>query len=266
MSLINEALKRAQHLRKEEAAGHATPPPGDPAHRVAHRVAHRGKPMASQTLMLIVAGSVAIIVITVVATVYLLRDDGASPAVARAPAPAIATAPTAAPASAETAPAVVLSIPSQAAGTTAAPPVAATPVVTAPVPAPIAAKPTAPAPRPAAPVTPPVTPSTVPASVPAASVASTTPISTAPVATAPITPAPAAAANVAPDQQVLIYLDNMRVLGVRFSGLDSKVLIGDRVFRINDIIERNFGLRLVEVQPDRLFFVDARGAAYTKNL
>ena len=256
MSLINEALKRAQHLRKEEAAGHATPPPGDPA----HRVAHRGKPMASQTLMLIVAGSVAIIVITVVATVYLLRDDDTVPAVDRTPAPAVVKIPEAAPASTETAPAVVLSIPNAAAGTTAAQPVT-TPAITAPVPAPVAAKPTPPAPTPAAPVTQPVTPPIAAATVPAASVAAP-----APIATAPITPAPAAAANVAPDQQVLIYLDNMRVLGVRFSGLDSKVLIGDRVFRINDIIERNFGLRLVEVQPDRLFFVDGRGAAYTKNL
>ncbi len=261
MSLINEALKRAQHLRKEEAAGHATPPPGSPA----HRIAHRGKPMASQTLMLIVAGSVAIIVITVVATVYLLRDDDTGPAVDRAPAPTVVKIPEAAPASTETAPAVVLSIPNQAAGTTAAQPVT-TPAITAPVPAPVAAKPTPPAPTPAAPVTQPVTPPIATTTVPVASVAAPAPIATAPIATAPITPAPAAAANVAPDQQVLIYLDNMRVLGVRFSGLDSKVLIGDRVFRINDIIERNFGLRLVEVQPDRLFFVDGRGATYTKNL
>ena len=252
MSLINEALKRAQHLRKEESAGHATPPPGDPG----HRVAHRGKPMASQTLMLIVAGSVAIVVITVVVTVYLLRDDKTSPALDRAAAPAVVKTPEAPPSvSTETTPAVVLSIPNQAAGTTSAQ------RGTAPVPVPVAAKPTPPAPKPAAPVTQPATPP-----IAAATVASPAPITTAPAATTPLTPAPAAAAHVAPDQQVLIYLDNMRVLGVRFSGLDSKVLIGDRVFRINDIIERNFGLRLVEVQPDRLFFVDARGAAYTKNL
>jgi len=251
MSLINEALKRAQHLRKEEAAGHPNPPPGDPA----HRVAHRGKPMASQTLMLIVAGSVAIVVITVVATVYLLRDDEPGPAVARTPAPAVAKTPDATPVPTETAPAVVLSIPTPAAAT------ATTQPVTAPVTAPVAAKPKPPAPKPATPVNQPVSPPIATATAPAVSVAPT-----APVATAPVTPAPAAAASVPPDQQVLIYLDNLRVLGVRFAGLDSKVLIGDRVFRINDIIERNFGLRLVEVQPDRLFFVDAKGAAYTKNL
>lgn len=263
MSLINEALKRAQHLRKEEAAGHATPPPGDPS----HRIAHRGKPMASQTLMLIVAGSVAIVVITVVATVYLLREDKPSPAIDRAPAPAVVKTPEAAPATADTAPAVVLSIPNPAASTTTAQPAAA-PVVTATVPAPVVAKPTPPAPKPAAPVTQPVTQPIATATLPAASGPTSTPVSTAPIATAPVPvpTAPTAAANVSADQQVLIYLDNLRVLGVRFSGLDSKVLIGDRVFRINDIIERNFGLRLVEVQPDRLFFVDARGAAYTKSL
>ncbi len=266
MSLINEALKRAQHLRKEEAAGHATPPPGDPS----HRIAHRGKPMASQTLMLIVAGSVAIVVITVVATVYLLRDEKPSPATDRAPAPAVVKTPEVAPASTDTAPAVVLSIPNSATNTTTAQ-TAAAPVVTAPIPAPVVAKLTPPAPKPVTPVTQPVTQPVAAATVPAATVptsapATTAPIATAPAATSPVATAPAAAASVAPDQQVLIYLDNLRVLGVRFSGLDSKVLIGDRVFRINDIIERNFGLRLVEVQPDRLFFVDARGAAYTKNL
>ena len=72
--------------------------------------------------------------------------------------------------------------------------------------------------------------------------------------------------TVTPDQQVLVYLDNLRIMGVRFSGLESKVLIGDRVYRVNDVIERNFGLKLVEVQPDRLFFVDARGVTYAKNL
>jgi hypothetical protein len=149
----------------------------------------------------------------------------------------------------------VLSIPTPAAAT------ATTQPVTAPVTAPVAAKPKPPAPKPTAPVNQPVSPPIATATAPAVSVAPT-----APVATAPVTPAPAAAASVPPDQQVLIYLDNLRVLGVRFAGLDSKVLIGDRVFRINDIIERNFGLRLVEVQPDRLFFVDAKGAAYTKNL
>jgi hypothetical protein len=88
-----------------------------------------------------------------------------------------------------------------------------------------------------------------------------------PVKPAVAKPAPSVAtAPLVPDQQVLIFLDNLKILGVRFSGIDSKVLIGDRVFRVNDVIERNFGLRLVEVQPDRLFFVDAKGIAYTKNL
>ncbi len=231
MSLINEALKRAQRQRKADDAGYAPPVPGQTG---AHAVAHRGKPMSSQTLILIVAGAAALVVLSVVATVYLLRDEAAPSA---APASLAQASVQPAPAT----PQVVLSIPAAAEKPTDVPPVETKP---APAPAPVAA----PAPATAAASPAPVAPT--PAATPE-------PAPTAPAALVP---------TITPDQQVLVYLDNLRIIGVRFAGLDSKVLIGDRVYRINDVIERNFGLKLVEVQPDRLFFVDARGVTYAKNL
>jgi len=254
MSLINEALKRAQHQRKVDEAGFAPPMPGGSA----HRITHRGKPMASQTLLLIVAGSAVLVVLTVVATVYLLRDNAVRPAAH--PGPAGPPAAVADQSPTDSTPTVVLAIPSPVTQPASEPSPAA-PVVSVPVVVPPVEKPTTSGTLPAAPAD---------ASTPPATVATTPrPAPTIPAPAKPaVVKANPQAANVplTPDQDVLIYLDNLKIGGVRFSGVDSKVLIGDRVFRVNDVIERNFGLRLVEVQPDRLFFVDARGVAYTKNL
>lgn len=249
MSLINDALKRAQRQRKADEAGYAPPVPGQTG---GHTVAHRGKPMTTQTLILIVAGAAALVMLSVVATVYLLRDDTPTVPTPAAPATLAQTPVQPAPAS-DSAPQVVLSIPPPAEQPAETPPAEIKPTPTpAPVPAPVAPSEKAPA-------------AVAAATTPAA----TTPTAATPAAPAPLPPTPSpapVAPAVTPDQQVLIYLDNLRILGVRFSGIDSKVLIGDRVFRINDVIERNFGLKLVEVQPDRLFFVDARGVTYAKNL
>ena len=54
-------------------------------------------------------------------------------------------------------------------------------------------------------------------------------------------------------------------MGIRSSGGDSRVLMNDRVFRVNDIVDRNLGLRLTKVDPAMLVFTDSNGAIYTKN-
>lgn len=255
MSLINDALKRAARQRQSDQAGYAPPVPGQTGG--GHAVAHRGKPLGSQALILIVAGAAALIVVSVVVTVYLLREE---PAPRPAPAPPVAAKiPAAAPTPAETPP-VVLSIPAKPPTATEAPPAQAAATTPAAAVVPEQAPPTA-APAATLPAS-----ATVPAT--AARPAPPTPAAPNPApgpTTAKAEPA-ALAPAVTPDQQVLVYLDNLRILGVRFAGIDSKVLIGDRVFRVNDVIERNFGLKLVEVQPNRLYFVDARGVTYAKNL
>ena len=244
MSLINEALKRAQHQRKVAEAGYSPPVPGGSG----QRITQRGKPMASQTLLLIVAGCVTLIVLTVVSTIYLQRDE-TKPPEDRTPQPS-AISPVVVPTATDSAPTVALSIPPAAASPATAPALVAAP------PSASATPPVITVPALAAPVVKPTE----------ASVALAPPVVAAlPKAPAKSTPS-AAPGSTGPDQQVLVFLDNLRIMGVRFSGIDSKVLISDRVFRVNDIVERNLGLRLVEVQPDRLFFVDARGVAYIKNL
>ncbi|HEV8073438.1 MAG TPA: hypothetical protein VGP21_04835 [Opitutaceae bacterium] len=69
-----------------------------------------------------------------------------------------------------------------------------------------------------------------------------------------------------PDPKILAYLDALQIAGVRVSDTGSKVLMNDRVFRENEIVDHLLGLRLKKVQSDILTFVDERGVIYTKNL
>lgn len=228
MSLINEALKKAQHQRTGSASD-APPMPGGGG-----SAGVRGtQGMPKGTLVLLIAGAAVVIVISVVATVYFVN---------RTPAPKIAAAPAVTP-SVVTAP---------------APAVAATPspVVIAPVvikiPAPIVE-----APSPA--------PATVEPPAPVA-------VATTPPAATP-SPAPAPAATPAPEpvvegtlaDRIANFVDKVRVTGIRTSENGSKVLMNDKVYRLNDVVDRKLGLRLVKIEPDNLTFADANGATYVKN-
>jgi hypothetical protein len=57
----------------------------------------------------------------------------------------------------------------------------------------------------------------------------------------------------------------LRVAGIRVSPTDPKVIMNDRVFRLNDLVDRTTQLRLVKVEASTLTFVDASGFEYRKN-
>jgi hypothetical protein len=67
------------------------------------------------------------------------------------------------------------------------------------------------------------------------------------------------------DARAQAFVDALHVTGIRASGSDSKVLMNDRVFRLNDIVERSLGLRLTGVAADQLSFTDGSGVVYTRN-
>ena len=56
----------------------------------------------------------------------------------------------------------------------------------------------------------------------------------------------------------------MRVTAIRASANDSKVFMNDKVYRVNDLVERTLGIRLVKVAADSLTFADANGVTYVK--
>ena len=69
MSLINEALKKAQRVRNQEETDLAPTPGGT----VFPRVARRGQPRSAKSLILIATGAVVLFVLSVVATVYVIN-------------------------------------------------------------------------------------------------------------------------------------------------------------------------------------------------
>lgn len=239
MSLINDALKKAQRQRGDDAPAD-TPPAGGPVR------ARREQPSSGQPLIVRVGiGVIALCAVVVTVVVLTRREPTAASPTAAAPVPVAA-----APAVPSISPAVATP---QATPTPAAPaPAVASPAST-----------TTPTPASA-----PVVASTPTASTPApAEPASATPIS---VPTLALEPAPTPATPVAAlqlaeqDKRILTYLDNLRVTAIRPAGEDTKVLMNDRVYRLNDVVDRSLGLRLTGVAVRRLDFTDERGVAYVK--
>lgn len=263
MSLINEALKKAQRQRHEELAA-PTPAtnPGEPAAAV--RIPRRGKATAANTLVLIGSGAIVLIVLSVVGTIYLVNRPAApAPRVASAPTPA-PTVP-ATPGGADTStpaivapaiPAPAASAPTNSGAATSVPAASPSPAVTS--------APAGPTPVAAAPISAP--PATVPASIDPAPTPGATPgiAETPPQKEPAATPATSAAPR-APDERVAAFVEAIRVTGIRSSGTESRVLMNERVYRVNDIVDRALGVRLIKVASDSLTFSDANGITYEKH-
>lgn len=250
MSLINEALKKAQRMRAEAPP---TSPPTGPAGSPAPVVIRRGRPIPAQVVVLSILGGAVLIGAILVITLIALRPD--DPAPPTLPPPSVTKA---APAT-EAGPApVVISLPpvGPTLPTTAATPLPASAITPPPGAAP-QASPSAPvvaAPVPAA-----ATPVPAPAANPPSAA---TPPPAESVASAPAT-APGGPAK--PDLRVQEFIDRIRVSGIRASATDPRVSMNDRVFKLNDVVDRNLGLRIVGIESGGLTFVDPAGVVYTKN-
>lgn len=277
MSLINDALKKAQKQR-EGSAGTMPPigtlppaPPGPTAPLSPTTPAPGGK----NQVALIIAGAAVIVSLSVAATVYFLRKDNAGgtppahPAIASAP-PKTAPSPSATPASA-----VVATPPAPASSTPAATPapvsVAApettgsAPTVTpSPAPVPVATPPiasTGSQPTPSAAATP-----APPGDQTGPAVAQTP--SPAPAASAPApipAPTPAVDPGIKSTYRVQGLVDKFRISGIRLADTDSKVLLNDHLFRVNDLVEPSLGLKLTSIESHVLTFTDAGGNTYLKH-
>jgi hypothetical protein len=223
MSLINDALKKAARQRAEEQADVVAPMPGGGN----RHAPGSGGPMRTQTMVLIGAAAVALIVVSAVVTGVFVAGKSEQKSAAMAPVPT----PTPSPQKV-----VVQS------------PVIALPQVlqtSAPSPTPVAA--------------------TKPASAPVLH-----PLPAARQVPSPVISAPAAAASVAsaPESHndlIQGIIDRYRISGVRAAGLDSKALVDGHVYKVNDLIDKSLGLKLVKVESDHLTFVDAQGETYVRS-
>jgi hypothetical protein len=60
-------------------------------------------------------------------------------------------------------------------------------------------------------------------------------------------------------------VDAFHISGVRTAGAGSKALVDGHVYRLNDVIDKTVGLKLVKVDEDHLTFVDRDGNSYVRN-
>jgi hypothetical protein len=188
--------------------------------------AARTEPSSSQSMVWIIAGAVGLVVVAVGLTIFFLRPK------AGAPAPAL--------------PSLAMAKSAAAPAADSASPPATVPVIPAPAPVVVSRAPASPIAA-----TPVIT-------EPAASPADAASPSGQPVTTK-------RTKNADADPRIIAFVDAIRVTGIRSSGTDSKVLMNDKVFRVNDIVERMLNVRLTAVDTDSLTFVDENGVVYTKN-
>ncbi len=236
MSLINEALKKAQRQRAAEASASANVPEGpstqpEPVHAPAIPLpAKRRKHVGAQSVVLITIGSILLLLVGGAAA-FILFSPSESPAVIAAAHPAPAPQPVL--------PQPVLPAP------VSPPPVEPVPTVILP-------------PKPPVVVTPNVPPVTTP---------KPEQIIPAPVFVAPTPPTPVEEPTQAPkpDPRIYVFLDKIRVAGIRASKTDPRVLMNDRMFRIGDVVDNQLQLRLTGISSLALTFTDANGIVYNRN-
>jgi hypothetical protein len=250
MSLINDALKKAARQRAEEQADVVAPMPGG-----GRRISRQGAPMRTQTMVLIGAAALALIIVSAVVTGIFLTGKPEAKPVAAAPAPVVQAAapPMQAPAPkiVVQAPAVAVSLPRQGAPAPVAAVVAPAVSPPAPAAAPVAQAAPTPTPTPQAVVQAPAP--VVQAAAPAAQ--SQPPA----VASAPTVPAPQSHTDL-----VQGVIDAYHISGVRLAGAGSKALIDGHVYKLNDVVDKALGLKLVKVDEDHLTFTDRDGNTFAK--
>ncbi len=300
MSLINDALKKAQKLQTPQPASTPSPDPAGARPGQMRAAPRRAQPVGFERMLVGLAAVAVLLVAVAIGTMLLLRK-GETPVVATAPhSAAPAQAAPVRPVGLPSAKAAAAPVPTPSPpAASAAPPINPPPAsatVSNRQPQPAAATgadspPPAAASEPAstvavslAPVvtsSPPANPATagaapLPDAVPPASSASpavSVDVTAAPVMAAVETPPPAPRPVVsrqpAPprqDPKILVFIDKLKVLGVRAAGSDSKVLMSGRVYRLNDIVDYELGLRLTGVGTTTLTFLDENGVVYTKSL
>jgi hypothetical protein len=193
------------------------------------RQARQGGPMQKQTFVLIVGAAVALVVVSVVVTGILMTGKPEAKAPAAVKETPVSVAPALTAKAVIQAPVVLVSVPTAA-----------------PTSAPVAVAMPSPTPTPVA-------------------VAPATPL---PVAMAAVTTAPvqrSADNSQVHTDTVQGLVDAFHISGVRTAGSGSKALVNGHVYKLNEIVDKSIGLKLVKVDEDHLTFVDRDGNTYVKS-
>jgi hypothetical protein len=269
MSLINEALKKAQRQRSLDSAPLSSAPSGIAAAAVTTHVRAASHKRSHAPLWF----GLGLVTLGAIATGLVMhygfdsapaptQADGPVKTAAVTPAPAATTPPrfpptqtSAAAQPAASVPMVVLpAIPvvkaseAQAAPASVVTPVAAAQPATAPSTAPTATAPAAP----------------VAAVMPASAVNLPKAVPPVPAEPAPVVPVAVVLTPAEREAKIYSFLTNLRLTGVRGLDRDARVLMNERVWRLNDIVSAELGLRLSAIRPNLLVFTDAQGKTFEK--
>jgi hypothetical protein len=85
-----------------------------------------------------------------------------------------------------------------------------------------------------------------------------------PSAPAPVVPVAAVLTPAEREAKIYEFLTNLRLTGVRGLDRDARVLMNERVWRLNDIVSPELGLRLSAIRPNLLVFTDSQGKTFEK--
>ena len=254
MSLINEALKKAQRQRTDTPIAQPAPAPVGTNEAPVARIAKRRPPMPARTLVILLGGGVSLLLMGgVFIFIFFLHGLDSAPepqpiAVAVRPSSPVVSPPPSAP-SAESP-----TLNTQPSTLNSAPPAVQLPPIVATssqLPAPSSQHSTLNTQPAVAPSPPPQVVSVPPASAPSTQPST---LNTQPTAATPTA-----------NSRVYEFLEKLRVSGIRASDTDPKVIMNDRVYRLNDIVDRTTQLRLTRIEASTLTFVDASGFEYRKN-
>jgi hypothetical protein len=283
MSLINDALKKAQKQRTGETPSLASLP--SVGGETPHRIAKRTKPAGFDTLIIRAGVGAGILLVVVVGGYFAFRSDSQEKrsAISEQPTASVpATQPASPNAGSPLQPSPGLRLtsaggPSAVAGVADPGPASPRPATSAPaLTLPGAAKPEPPAPVSAA--DPQVSglrsQVAVPSLAPTGSDPRVSPFSPvgkprdeSPVALAKggasQAPEPAGPA-LKLEPRAIQYIENIKVAGIMARPTDSKVLMNDRVYRIGSLVEAEMGLTLVGITSNSLTFEDGHGGRYTR--
>jgi cytoskeletal protein RodZ len=67
-----------------------------------------------------------------------------------------------------------------------------------------------------------------------------------------------------PSQEIIDWLEQSTVTGVRITSSSSKVILNNEAFMPGDNVNMNLGLKMLEIEPQRIILVGSNGVKYVK--
>ena len=67
-----------------------------------------------------------------------------------------------------------------------------------------------------------------------------------------------------PDKQVMAYIRMLNVNAVRMAGNDSKVFMNNEIFRLNSTVNSDLKIKILKINPKQIVFIDNAGIKYIK--